>query len=74
MKETETQRQKRSMSGNDHVRVEMQTFLEALASYADRVSRDPNVSFEEYHSSLMTPAPSGGSGSRPAAKAAAQGR
>jgi len=60
------------MSGNDQVRVEMQTFLQALASYADRVAKDPDVSFEEHHVSLM--APSYGSGQRLAAKAAAQGR
>lgn len=59
------------MSGNEQVRVEMQTFLQALASYADRAASDPKVSFEEYYISLM--APSSGA-FRPTARAAAQGR
>ena len=60
------------MSENEQVRVEMQTFVEALASYPDHVAREPKLSFEEYHVSLMAPATE--NGSRPAAKAAAQGR
>jgi hypothetical protein len=43
------------MSGNEQVLVEMQTFLLALASYADRVANDPKVTFEEHHVSLMGP-------------------
>jgi hypothetical protein len=58
------------MSGNEQVRVEIQTFLQALASYADRVARDPKVTFEQYHVSLMAPA----SGeSQPMARAARVG-
>ena len=60
------------MSGNNQVQVEIQTFLQALVSYPDRVARDPKVTFEEYHVSLMSP--SANSALRPAAKAAAQGR
>lgn len=45
------------MSGNEQVRAEMQTFLLALASYADRVARDPEVTFEEHRASLMEPQP-----------------
>ena len=60
------------MSENAKVRVEMETFLEALASYADHVAKEPKATFEEYHVSLMEPASS--AGVRPAAKAAAQGR
>lgn len=44
------------MSGNDQVRVEMQTFLQALASYVDRAADDPELTFEEHHVSLMAPA------------------
>ena len=44
------------MSGNEQVRVEMQTFLQALASYVDRAAHDPGLTFEEFHVSLMTPA------------------
>ena len=48
------------MSGNEKVRAEIQTFLLALTSYAERVARDPKVTFEQHHVSLMepsTPAP-----------------
>ncbi len=34
------------MSGNEQVLVEIQTFLVALASYADRVASDPKVTFK----------------------------
>ena len=44
------------MSGNDQVRVEMQTFLQALASYVDRAAHDPELTFEDFHVSLMAPA------------------
>jgi hypothetical protein len=44
------------MSGNEQVRVEIETFLRALASYADRVASDPKVTFEQHHVSLMRPA------------------
>ena len=44
------------MSGNEQVRVEIETFLKALASYPDRVASDPKVSFEQHHVSLMRPA------------------
>jgi len=47
---------RRSITGNEEVRVEIRTFLQALASYADRVARDPGVTFEEHHVSLMAPA------------------
>jgi len=43
------------MSGNDQVLIEMQTFLLALASYADRVAADPKITFQEHHVSLMVP-------------------
>lgn len=56
------------MSGNEQVRAEMQTFLLALASYADRVAHDPKVTFEEHHVSLMQPASA--TQSQPMAKAA----
>lgn len=43
------------MTGNEQVRVEMQTFLQALASYVDHAAHDPGLTFEEHHVSLMTP-------------------
>ena len=58
------------MSDNAQVRVEIETFLQALASYADHVAKEPKAPFEEYHVSLMAPV----AGSGPRAKAAAQGR
>ncbi|HTT21154.1 MAG TPA: hypothetical protein VMS18_10740 [Candidatus Binatia bacterium] len=60
------------MSDNAQVLVEMQTFLQALASYPDHVARKPKATFTEYHESLMAPASS--SPGRLTAKAAAQGR
>jgi hypothetical protein len=59
------------MSGNEQVLVEMQTFLLALASYADRVANEPKVTFEEHHVSLMGPI--GGTAVQPLAKAARVG-
>ena len=59
------------MSGNEQVLVEMQTFLLALASYADRAAADPNVTFEEHHVSLMGPVSS--AAVQPMAKAARMG-
>jgi hypothetical protein len=41
------------MSGNEHVRVEIQTFLQAVNSYPDRFARNPNITFEEHCSSLI---------------------
>jgi hypothetical protein len=45
------------MSENDQVRVEMQTFLQALTSYVDRAAHDPRLTFEELHVSLIAPSP-----------------
>lgn len=59
------------MSGNERVLVEMQTFLLALASYADRVASDPKVTFEEHRVSLMGPISS--VASQPLARAARVG-
>jgi hypothetical protein len=70
MKVKVLQRRGHRMSGNEQVRAEIQTFLQALASYADRVAREPKVTFQEHHGSLMLSA----SPTKLAAKAAAQGR
>jgi hypothetical protein len=59
------------MSGNEQVLVEMQTFLLALASYADRVASDPKVTFEEHRVSLMEPVSQ--AASQPLARAARAG-
>jgi hypothetical protein len=72
MKGIEAERRSRWLSDNAKVRVEIETFLQALASYADHVAKEPSTTFEQYHGSLM--APESGGGSRPPAKAAAQGR
>lgn len=42
------------MSANDQVRVEMQTFLRALDSYPDHFARNPNLTFVQYLSSLVS--------------------
>ena len=72
MKGNEAQLRRSRVSDNARVRVEMETFLQALASYADQVAREPKTTFEEYHVRLMAPVSS--TASRPVAKAAAQGR
>jgi len=41
------------MSVNEQVRAEMQAFLQALVSHADRFASDPKLTFEEHHISLM---------------------
>lgn len=41
-------------SDNEQVRVEIQSFLLALDSYPDRFSADPDITFEEHRSSLVT--------------------
>jgi hypothetical protein len=45
----------RLMQGNETVRAEMQTFVEALASYADRFAANPRLSFEQHRNNLMLP-------------------
>ena len=44
------------MSCNELVRVEMESFLQALESYPQRFASDPHITFEEYRSSLISPA------------------
>jgi hypothetical protein len=41
-----------SGSANEHVRNEIQAFLEALNSYPDRFARDPQITFEQHRGSL----------------------
>jgi len=43
------------MQTNEAVRVEMQAFLAALASYPDRFAANPRISFEQHWGSLMMP-------------------
>ena len=38
--------------GNEQVRVEIQNFLLAIASYPDRFAQDPDISFEQHFGSL----------------------
>ena len=45
------------MSGNEQVRVEIQTFLLALDSYPARFASNPNITFEEHCVSLLELAP-----------------
>lgn len=58
------------MSGNEQVRLEIETFLRALASYADRVASEPEVTFEQHRVSLMRPASASGTQPGPLVKAA----
>jgi hypothetical protein len=41
------------MPDNEQVRVEMETFLRALATYPERFAADPRLSFNDYRLSLM---------------------
>ena len=41
------------LEGNEQVRREIQSFLRALHSYPKRFARDPAITFEEHHSSLL---------------------
>jgi hypothetical protein len=41
------------LSGNDQVRIEIETFLQALNSYPEYFSKDPETTFEKYCSSLV---------------------
>jgi hypothetical protein len=41
------------MPENERVRVEMETFLRALATYPDRFAANPGLSFDEYRRSLV---------------------
>ena len=41
---------------NNQVLAEMQSFLQALASYPDRFRMDPHVTFEQHRSSLLVSA------------------
>ncbi len=42
-----------TVSGNQQVRREIQTFLQALNSYPDLFARNPGITFEEYCSGLV---------------------
>lgn len=42
------------VSGNEEACLEIQSFLKALDSYPERFARNPGVSFEQYHSGLMS--------------------
>jgi hypothetical protein len=41
------------LSGNEQVRREIQSFLQALDSYPDRFARNPGITFEEHRSGLV---------------------
>ena len=41
------------VSGNEQVRREIQSFLQALDSYPDRVAKNPGITFEEHCSGFV---------------------
>jgi hypothetical protein len=41
------------LSGNEHVRREIQSFLHALHSYPDHFVKDPGITFEEHRIGLI---------------------
>lgn len=46
-------RKEHRVSHNEQVRVEMEVFLYALDSYAERFAKNPELSFDEHCASLM---------------------
>jgi hypothetical protein len=42
-----------SVSSNEQVRAEIESFLHALASYPEQFAQKPGISFEQYRSSLI---------------------
>jgi hypothetical protein len=46
------QRGASAMPANEQVRVEIQSFLQALDSYPDRFTREPEVTFEQHRNSV----------------------
>ena len=40
--------------GNDQARMEIQSFLQALASYPATFAKDPGISFEQHFSRLVS--------------------
>jgi hypothetical protein len=40
-------------SGNEQVRIEIQRYLQALASYPHRFAQDPDISFKKHLYSLV---------------------
>ena len=44
-----------SLSADEQVRLEIQSFLEALKSYPDRAAKEPDVTFEQHLYALVSP-------------------
>jgi hypothetical protein len=57
MKGQGAQRRSQKVSGNEQVRIEIQTFLLALDSYPARFAANPSITFEEHCVSLLELAP-----------------
>jgi hypothetical protein len=63
-----------TMADNEQVRAEIQTFLQALASYPERFRANPRLTFDDYRLSLIAAWPAAPAESLPArAKAKASG-
>jgi hypothetical protein len=43
----------REQPGNEQVLMEVQSFLQALASYPERFAKEPTISFEQHLSNLV---------------------
>jgi len=57
-RQMKTQRRQVQVGGqrlqkNEQVRREIQSFLQALHSYPEHFSKNPDITFEEHHSSLL---------------------
>jgi hypothetical protein len=44
-----------SISADEQVRLEIQSFLAALKSYPDRAAKEPNITFEQHLYALVSP-------------------
>ena len=44
-----------SISADEQVRLEIQSFLAALKSYPDRAAKEPDVTFEQHLYALVSP-------------------
>jgi hypothetical protein len=44
-----------SLSADEQVRLEIQSFLQALESYPDRAAKEPNLTFEQHLYALVSP-------------------
>jgi len=57
MKAKQEQPSRSSLSGDEQVLFEIQSFLEALQSYPARATKEPGITFEQHLYGLVAPCP-----------------